>query len=111
MTGRSTASSGFVLTEILVVAIIVGILAAVAIPTYSGYILDQRKQVAKSIAESGAVAGNIYFRRTGSDPTDDELNVFLTDSSKYTVEVRGRFVVVSDISDSPDIIKDSAAFR
>lgn len=46
---------GFTLVEVIVVAVIVAVLAAVAIPLYNGYIADSRTNVCQNTA--GTVAG------------------------------------------------------
>jgi len=103
---------GFTLVEALVVAVIFGILAAVALPSYTGYIRHQKQATVKSIAQSGAVSGNLYFRRTGNPPPDSaSLKLFLSDPSRYTVRISGSFVVVTDISNPSDHVKDSAKFN
>ena len=47
---------GFTLVEVIVVAVIVAVLAAVAIPLYNGYIHDSRVNVANNTAGSVASA-------------------------------------------------------
>lgn len=47
---------GFTLVEVIVVAVIVAVLAAVAIPLYNGYIRDSRYNVACNVAGSVASA-------------------------------------------------------
>jgi prepilin-type N-terminal cleavage/methylation domain-containing protein len=47
-------SKGFTLVEVIVVAVIVLILAAVAIPLYLGYVRDARKDVATNAASEAA---------------------------------------------------------
>jgi len=51
-----TNNKGFTLVEVIVVAVIVLILAAVAIPLYNGYIDDSRMSVAENTAASMANA-------------------------------------------------------
>jgi prepilin-type N-terminal cleavage/methylation domain-containing protein len=100
------ACQGFVLTEILVVSVIVGILASVAIPVYTGYVKDQRLAAAKNIAGSTAAAANIYYRRTGSAPIChpiggpitcvELLKIFLTDPANYSIDIDDRKAIVVD---------------
>ena len=50
--GRVASEAGFTLMELLVVVIIVGILAAVGVPLYLGYVRDSRLAEAKALAGS-----------------------------------------------------------
>lgn len=52
---------GFTLIEVLVVAVIVAILAAVAIPAYNGYIQTSKERVAKNTAGTVAAALAAYY--------------------------------------------------
>jgi len=49
-------NKGFTLVEVIVVAVIVLILAAVAIPLYQGYVLDSKQATAENLAGSVAAA-------------------------------------------------------
>jgi prepilin-type N-terminal cleavage/methylation domain-containing protein len=102
---------GFVLAEALVVAVIVAILAAVAIPVYTGYVTSQKQSVVTNLAQTASMAAGIYVRRTGASPaTAADLKLFY-DATKYTITVDGgaRTITVTDLSD-PTNIHNSASF-
>ena len=93
-------TSGFSLVEVIVAAVIVGILSAIAIPIYYGYITDAQQTTVNNLAETTAAAANAYWRKTGSDPTGDitpnspPLNLYF--SSPYTVHIDVNNVIVRD---------------
>ncbi len=61
---KNRKQKGFTLVEVIVVAVIVAVLAAVAIPLYNGYIRDSRNNVCQNTAASIAsayTAGNQSF--------------------------------------------------
>jgi len=55
MLKNNKKSKGFTLVEVIVVAVIVGVLAAVAIPLYLNYVNDSRLQSATNVAGAAAV--------------------------------------------------------
>jgi len=100
---QSKNKQGFSLVEALVVAVIIGILAAVAIPTYTGFINDQRVQTLNSLAETAAASANAYYRRIQSMtavPTPILKNatpLFLYfDDAKYTITWAGTNITVTE---------------
>jgi prepilin-type N-terminal cleavage/methylation domain-containing protein len=58
-------NKGFTLVEVIVVAVIVLVLAAVAIPLYNGYINDSRKASAENIAGSIASSAGAATQQGG----------------------------------------------
>jgi len=61
---------GFTLIELLVVVIIIGILAAIAIPVYIGVQNNAKDSATKSDIENAKTAVVAYFTRVGSYPAD-----------------------------------------
>ena len=64
---------GFTLVEILVVVIIIGILAAIAIPTYMNYVKRGYASDAKVTMQSILNAAEVYEQETGEWPSDTEI--------------------------------------
>jgi prepilin-type N-terminal cleavage/methylation domain-containing protein len=100
-----SGSAGFTLVEVLVVAIIISILAAVAVPLYTGYIKDQKRKAAVTVAQTVAVTASSFKRRTGAAPTLDQLKtaIVIPNPDQFelslTVDNGKNFVHVVDKSD------------
>ncbi len=96
-------NKGFVLAEVLVVAVIVAILAAVAIPVYTSYVSDQRQEVVNNLAQTASVSANIFWRRFGHAPRSDtqehtieDLKMFLPDPDRFQIIIDSPMVMVKD---------------
>jgi prepilin-type N-terminal cleavage/methylation domain-containing protein len=91
--------NGVTLVEIIVVAVIVGILSSIGIPLYAGYIRDQRQTTVDNFAETAGAAANAYVRRTGDSAgvTYGKLSLYI-DTSKYpvTITTGSRSLTVKD---------------
>ena len=100
-----TNQKAFTMVEAIVVAAIVAILAAVAIPMYMGFIHDQQQTTVDNLAETAAAAANAYFRRTGVDPPEGDvipntqpLNLYFN-AANYRISIAGaaNSVTVTDL--------------
>lgn len=65
------AQLGFTLIELVIVAVIIGILSAIAIPAYHAYTLRAQVSEALSSTSSARHAINNYYKYTGQFPVDN----------------------------------------
>ena len=66
---RTRSNKGFTLIELLIVVAIIGILAAIAIPMYSNYMVRARRADAKTALEQLRAAQEMRRAETGSYST------------------------------------------
>jgi prepilin-type N-terminal cleavage/methylation domain-containing protein len=98
---RVIRKHGFTLVEVIVVSVIVLVLAAVAIPVYTGYVEGTRKDAATNLAQTAAAAASSYYKKTGVDVNATSLSAntgalkLFYDSAKYTVGVSNSNIVVT----------------
>lgn len=83
-------AKGFTLIELMVVVIILGVLAAVAIPLYTGYIKNAR--TSEGVARLGAImtAAKAYYQRFSrwpADPSDDGFYADFTNTEHFSYSI------------------------
>jgi type IV pilus assembly protein PilA len=78
---------GFTLIEVLVVAVIVAILAAVAIPAYNAYIKGSKEKVALNFAATVAQSAATYYAQSQKAPADIETDLNVTAPSGYSAAI------------------------
>jgi len=84
-------NKAFTLIELLVVVLIIGILAAVALPQYKKAVIKTRYATIKGITHSIASAEQVYFMENGTYTTDFEKLSITFGEKKYDTNVQRYF--------------------
>jgi prepilin-type N-terminal cleavage/methylation domain-containing protein len=110
MNAQMNNDRGFTLIELMVVVIIVGVLAAVAIPLYTGYIKNAR--TSEGVARVGAImtAAKAYHQQNSAWPASDGAAGFYADFTAtehftYTMTAAGFTVTATgkDVDGMKDV--------
>jgi prepilin-type N-terminal cleavage/methylation domain-containing protein len=112
-TGPARGGRGFTLAEVLVVGVIMVILAAVAIPTYSSYVSGQKQEVVENLAQTAGVSANAFYRRHGRAPTSStEMNLYLPDEVRFVLTFpSSTTLTITDYQDSDHPISSTVTYR
>ena len=108
----TTKSSGFTLIELLVVVAILGIIAAIGITSYNGYVSGAKRKSAENVMQQISLGQTEYYSDNGSyympknssscSPTDSTSNAIETEllggSDSITEEVGYNICVATDAS-------------
>ena len=109
----TTKSSGFTLIELLVVVAILGILAAVGIASYSGYVSGAKKKSVENIMQQISLGQTEYYSDNGMyyrdstgtscNPTSSTSTAIETNllggSDNITAEIGYEFCISNDSSE------------
>jgi len=93
---KRTNKKGFTITELVIVIAVIGILAAVLIPTFTGVVEDANKSAALQTARSAYTSLTTQDSKAGTTPASYNGYAFIVDN-KYVVTIdAGKLKVVED---------------
>lgn len=88
-TNKNFQSHGFTLLELMITVAIIGILSAIAIPAYNGYITTAKMTEAHNNLAALRLAEEEYFLENNSYFTGTTTNNVATNSSGYWAPTKG----------------------
>ena len=99
---------GFTLVEVLVVSVIIAILTAVVIPSYFGFLANQKRETVKVLAQTASVNASIMSRK-GIAITEPGLkaSLHLPEPAAYGLTIIGLSITITDAS-NPSISATSS---
>ena len=112
---------GFTLVELMIVVIIIGILTAVGVPLYLGYVKDSKVASAKAVIGTITNAEKVEHQKSGSflavttpefegDPANNPIRIDVRDATQYWTLVVDNVVAATsfDITATGKLLTDYA---
>lgn len=103
-----TKQQGFSLIELMIVVVIIGILAIIAIPTYRDYIARAQMTEALTLTSGLKVVVSETFAQEG---TCLDNNTESTNSIPRPIEINGQYIVSVTTSDAGEACSITARFK